>query len=82
MSCMCGDYCCPSCGPAQGNSKCELCGQWASEGCIHINSRTGNYKKKYLKAVEEAARKEDAMLEELAELWNEDAMYRYERRRL
>jgi hypothetical protein len=33
MPCMCGDFCCPSCGPAQGNSRCAACGEWASEGC-------------------------------------------------
>lgn len=31
--CMCGDLCCSSCGPAQGNSRCLVCGEWASEGC-------------------------------------------------
>jgi len=36
MPCMCGDYCCASCGPAQGNWKCPICGEWASEACIHI----------------------------------------------
>lgn len=36
MACMCGDYCCPSCGPAQGNWKCPICRGWASEGCEHI----------------------------------------------
>jgi len=33
MPCMCGDICCPSCGPAQGNYRCVACGAWASEGC-------------------------------------------------
>jgi hypothetical protein len=33
MPCMCGDLCCSSCGPAQGNYKCEHCGNWAAEGC-------------------------------------------------
>lgn len=33
MPCLCGDYCCPSCGPAQGNYRCPACGEWASEGC-------------------------------------------------
>ena len=33
MPCMCGDFCCPSCGPAQGNSRCPVCRTWASEGC-------------------------------------------------
>lgn len=31
--CLCGDICCPSCGPAQGNSRCLVCGAWASDGC-------------------------------------------------
>ncbi len=31
--CMCGDPCCPSCGPAQGNSQCPVCGAWADDGC-------------------------------------------------
>ncbi len=33
MACMCGDICCSSCGPAQGNSRCPVCRAWASEGC-------------------------------------------------
>jgi len=33
MPCMCGDICCPSCGPAQGNHRCLVCGAWASDGC-------------------------------------------------
>lgn len=33
--CMCGDIQCPSCGPAQGNSRCEECGAWGDEGCQH-----------------------------------------------
>lgn len=36
MPCMCGDICCSSCGPAQGNWKCPICREWASEGCEHI----------------------------------------------
>jgi hypothetical protein len=51
--CLCGDIQCPSCGPAQGNWKCCLCGSWADEECIHINPRTGRYKKRYMKAVNE-----------------------------
>jgi len=31
--CMCGDLCCPSCGPAQGNWRCPVCRAWASDGC-------------------------------------------------
>ena len=30
--CLCGDICCPSCGPAQGNYRCHACGRWESDG--------------------------------------------------
>lgn len=33
MPCMCGDIQCSSCGPAQGNYRCPVCGIWADEGC-------------------------------------------------
>jgi len=29
---MCGDLYCWSCGPAQGNYKCEICGKWSEDG--------------------------------------------------
>ncbi len=32
MSCDCGDTYCQSCGPAQGNYRCEICGKWSDEG--------------------------------------------------
>lgn len=32
MACMCGDLYCWSCGPAQGNSKCHICGKWDMDG--------------------------------------------------
>lgn len=32
MACMCGDTCCRSCGPAQGNNRCEACGAWEADG--------------------------------------------------
>lgn len=32
MACMCGDLCCSSCGPAQGNHRCENCGKWSMDG--------------------------------------------------
>ena len=38
MPCMCGDTCCPSCGPAQGNWRCLVCREWASEGCDHVTA--------------------------------------------
>lgn len=30
--CLCGDLMCPSCGPAQGNSRCPNCGKWSADG--------------------------------------------------
>lgn len=36
MPCMCGDLQCPSCGPAQGNFKCPVCGAWADDCCEHF----------------------------------------------
>ena len=36
MPCMCGDPYCPSCGPAQGNYHCPICGKWSADGgCDH-----------------------------------------------
>lgn len=30
--CMCGYLYCFSCGPAQGNFQCEVCGKWSYDG--------------------------------------------------
>lgn len=30
--CLCGDTYCWSCGPAQGNAHCEVCGSWSEDG--------------------------------------------------
>ena len=38
MPCMCGDTQCPSCGPAQGNWKCPICGAWQDIGCEHFDT--------------------------------------------
>jgi hypothetical protein len=35
MPCMCGDLYCLSCGPAQGNGRCNECGAWDDDGgCV------------------------------------------------
>jgi len=47
MPCFCGDYCCSSCGPAQGNWKCEFCSSWASDGCRHIRRSSQRYYRRY-----------------------------------
>lgn len=46
--CMCGDICCSSCGPAQGNSRCPICRAWASEGCEHYDEETGELKEEFV----------------------------------
>ena len=30
--CMCGDFRCWSCGPAQGNNQCPICYRWDDDG--------------------------------------------------
>jgi len=53
MPCMCGDYCCSSCGLPQGNWHCSICGTRASDGCQHISQRTGKLKtRKYRKELQ------------------------------
>lgn len=63
MACMCGDYCCWSCGPAQGNWRCPICNEWASEGCEHIADDGGDtlpltVKPEFKAAAEEAMKQE------------------------
>ena len=62
--CMCGDYCCPSCGPAQGNWRCPICRQWASEACEHVDEDTGDLKAEHHAVVERMAAAERAADEE------------------
>jgi hypothetical protein len=69
--CMCGDLCCPFCGPAQGNWRCPICGTWASEVCEHI-SEDGDLKQEFheqARKLEEERRAE----EEMAKAWEEEA---------
>ena len=47
MACMCGDTHCSSCGPAQGNWKCPICGSWADDCCEHIDAETGKLKPEF-----------------------------------
>jgi uncharacterized Zn finger protein (UPF0148 family) len=54
---MCGDLCCPSCGPAQGNWKCPICGTWASETCEHIGE-DGKLLSQFVAQAEAAAKAE------------------------
>jgi len=52
---MCGDICCHSCGPAQGNWKCPICREWASEGCIHIDDNGNDIRPEYLAEAKQIA---------------------------
>lgn len=70
--CMCGDHCCPSCGPLLGNSHCPICNEWASEGCEHINTRTGNLKKRYVAQAEANAKATLEAEQKMAEEWAEE----------
>ena len=76
MPCMCGDICCPSCGPAQGNWQCPLCRAWASEGCVHITDDGANIKPEFREEVEriEKAKNDqyDAMAKDLEDDYNEE----------
>lgn len=64
---MCGDICCPSCGPAQGNSRCPICGSWASDGpCPHVNDK-GELKDEFVQQVIKAQEAEDKAMAEAYE---------------
>ena len=67
MSCMCGDPCCWSCGPAQGNSRCPICNEWISEGCAHINEESGELKPEFVQLASELIEKENSMWASMAE---------------
>jgi hypothetical protein len=64
---MCGDICCWSCGPAQGNWKCPICRAWASEGCEHVDEGGADVKPEFKAAADEAARQEAEAESKLAE---------------
>ena len=68
--CLCGDYCCPSCGPAQGNWRCPICNSWASEGCPHIGARSGKLLKRYEKQAERIEREMNDREQALADQYN------------
>lgn len=60
MSCMCGDTHCFSCGPAQGNFRCPICGTWLDDGCEHFDEVTGHLKPEFYTKVAEIAAAEEA----------------------
>src|SRR6185295_8484091 len=54
VMCLGGDYCCPSCGPAQGHWRC-FCGAWASDSGDDVDEN-GNLRRKYQAQAEAAER--------------------------
>ncbi len=76
MPCMCGDYCCPSCGPAQGNFRCPICEEWASEGCEHFDEETGELKQEFVKRAQEIAKAEYDYYAQMAEEMKENGYTR------
>ena len=72
MPCMCGDTHCPSCGPAQGNSKCPLCGAWMDDCCEHFDEETGDLKPEFVAEADAKAKAEAEYKAKMVEQWAED----------
>ena len=72
MPCMCGDTHCPSCGPAQGNSKCPLCGAWMDDCCEHYDEETGGLKPEFAAEAEKVYEQDRLAAIAEAEQWIED----------
>lgn len=52
MACMCGDLYCRSCGPAQGNHRCDACGRWNLDGGCADPAKCGAELKQFAEAEE------------------------------
>jgi len=48
--CYCGDLYCSSCGPAQGNSQCYMCGAWGLDGGCKNPDECLRAEEEYLKS--------------------------------
>ena len=76
MPCMCGDICCWSCGPAQGNNRCPVCGTWDSDGgCtnpVDCLEKSRELDERYAQEMAEEQRLAD-------EYWAEEARLQEER---
>ena len=73
MSCMCGDLYCKSCGPAQGNWQCSICGAWSAEGgcekpqeCAAQEQREAEAEAAYYEGLAAQEAEERAYWEEIA----------------
>jgi hypothetical protein len=72
MACMCGDTQCWSCGPAQGNWKCPICGLWADDCCEHIDEETGDIKPEFAEELKLAQAREAAFWDEYVKAFEEE----------
>lgn len=63
--CLCGDLYCGSCGPAQGNIKCFVCGVWSMDGGCADPDKCADTEEKIMEQMdrdeEEMARYADEM---------------------
>jgi len=67
--CLCGDIYCNSCGPAQGNIKCFVCGVWSLDGgCVDPEA----CQKAEAAIMEQMDRAEEELAKFEAELRSED----------
>jgi len=65
MACMCGDPYCWSCGPAQGNNRCEICGRWSEDGgCVDPKACDAKAKE----ADDQDRRRERAIADQMEEI--------------
>lgn len=72
--CYCGDLCCPSCGPAQGNHRCPICRAWFSEGCDHLGD-DGQVRPEFAARAEETYAAEAKADEEFAKFLQQSNEY-------
>lgn len=68
--CMCGDICCSSCGPAQGNHHCPYCGSWTMDGGCADPAKCKTADDQYCEAVAAEAKWEADHADEIAQLFD------------
>lgn len=72
MACLCGDTHCPFCGPAQGNWKCPICGNWADDGCEHIDEDSERVKDEFIAQANAIAKQEHEEAERIYAEYEEE----------
>lgn len=76
--CLCGDICCPSCGPAQGNWRCPICGEWASNVCVHMSDDGNSIKPEFEELAKQKQKEQAAADEQEDKDWYRDQKEHYE----